>query len=1071
MNPARIVLKTGLLAALLVASAAFGAYDYYEIEVDDGDKLTNPFANEMLRITVKDGSVSRVLLTRGSNPFAGQSHYLAIANPAAHLQVPTGYRSLSITVGPTSISGTAALTSNNNAADSLGVLVDLAIVGDALAGTVEIDGQAFTARGTRYLDSRQKTEQDIPAGINWPRMTGPVGNSTATPHGAVLLERIPDFRMAWISEEMIAAGAAGGAAGDWLQFHPQGGSSGPVVAEGLVFINYYVPGGEILYNDTSRQPWVEPWNRIEADDVVVAMDARTGETAWKRVFPLRGMIWPIHKSQAQGMTCAYRDGVLYAIGSIGHLDALDARTGAVLWTARLPGMGGIDTFLSNARAAGSVSGGLPLDGRGGGHSLNVAEDVLLACGLEESPNVHGFDTSTGSLKWTRTGINGKMGTPAVWVHGGREYVLVLSEGDPGIQFDSTLRCLDPQDGTEVWMVGGLGSLSRELHVNPGDLLFLPVDAGNGSATWACFELGGSGMTERWNLGTEWIASPTVGAMAPGGGAFASGGKGWLRALKSPGGAVHDIAVDLPSGAVHYERLSDVGGIQETTQYASDNLVFIANDEQHGTTYPLVYSTDLSLIGQWYPLHPPATGYSVPWTTPIVDGRIFFRGNDAIYAYDLRQHPDGAPYAVFTISPDTVSPIEDVATFDIAPDAIGQTGQVFTFDASPSVPGSAGITGYSWDFGDGNVDTGIAVQHAFSVAGQYRVTLTVIDADGKTHRRVHTIGVSDGPPAGPADFQAVAASETEILLRWTDVSDGELGFRIERRLAGETQWNLVAIAPPNTTDWTDTGLTTDTGYEYRMLAFNEGHASTHAGPLSVRTLDQIFIMYFEAECGDAISSDRWAVIDDPAASNGQYLEALVGDSTRPPPAENVIEFPFEAPFTANYKVWAYAYGAGGGNDSMHFAMDDDWFYSFSFCCTVWDWWSVETYTGLEAGPHIMRIAIREQGARFDKLFITSGTIVPAGLDQLAANCGSSVVVTAPLLTDLTFHGTEIDIGFFGEAGMSYQLEEAHSLQGPWTPVSEQQAIGSDAPITFTGDYPFGSGRKFFRVDSLGSDQRN
>jgi hypothetical protein len=40
--------------------------------------------------------------------------------------------------------------------------------------------------------------------------------------------------------------------------------------------------------------------------------------------------------------------------------------------------------------------------------------------------------------------------------------------------------------------------------------------------------------------------------------------------------------------------------------------------------------------EWRPTHPHTTAYANhPISTPLVDGRLFVRGSDAIYCYDLR----------------------------------------------------------------------------------------------------------------------------------------------------------------------------------------------------------------------------------------------------------------------------------------------------------------------------------------------------------------------------------------------------------------------------------------------------
>lgn len=62
------------------------------------------------------------------------------------------------------------------------------------------------------------------------------------------------------------------------------------------------------------------------------------------------------------------------------------------------------------------------------------------------------------------------------------------------------------------------------------------------------------------------------------------------------------------------------------------------------------------------------------------------------------------------------------------DAIAAVTSV-QFSAGGSTSSAGGITGYSWDFGDGTSANGASVQHTFNSAGTKNVRLTVTDANG------------------------------------------------------------------------------------------------------------------------------------------------------------------------------------------------------------------------------------------------------------------------------------------------------------------------------------------------------
>jgi subtilisin family serine protease len=75
-----------------------------------------------------------------------------------------------------------------------------------------------------------------------------------------------------------------------------------------------------------------------------------------------------------------------------------------------------------------------------------------------------------------------------------------------------------------------------------------------------------------------------------------------------------------------------------------------------------------------------------------------------------------------------------------------------------------------------------------------------------------------PLRAPSGLQATAVSSTGINLAWTDNSQAEDGFRIERKAPGG---NFVQIAAtgPNASSYSDSGLESSTEYTYRVRAFS------------------------------------------------------------------------------------------------------------------------------------------------------------------------------------------------------------------------------------------------------------
>jgi titin len=80
------------------------------------------------------------------------------------------------------------------------------------------------------------------------------------------------------------------------------------------------------------------------------------------------------------------------------------------------------------------------------------------------------------------------------------------------------------------------------------------------------------------------------------------------------------------------------------------------------------------------------------------------------------------------------------------------------------------------------------------------------------------------------------SQSRIDLSWTDVSDDEDRFQVERRTADPLEEPvIVADLPAGTTSWSDTGLPADTPFGYRVRAVNAAGPSLWSNGAGATTL--------------------------------------------------------------------------------------------------------------------------------------------------------------------------------------------------------------------------------------------
>ena len=88
------------------------------------------------------------------------------------------------------------------------------------------------------------------------------------------------------------------------------------------------------------------------------------------------------------------------------------------------------------------------------------------------------------------------------------------------------------------------------------------------------------------------------------------------------------------------------------------------------------------------------------------------------------------------------------------------------------------------------------------------------------------------PAAPTGLTVKTTGATQLSIGWTDASTNEAGFKVER-LSGTT-WTQIGTTGSNVATYTDSGLTCNTAYSYRVRAYSSGGDSVYSNTLVATT---------------------------------------------------------------------------------------------------------------------------------------------------------------------------------------------------------------------------------------------
>ncbi|MBW3658873.1 MAG: fibronectin type III domain-containing protein [Actinobacteria bacterium] len=116
---------------------------------------------------------------------------------------------------------------------------------------------------------------------------------------------------------------------------------------------------------------------------------------------------------------------------------------------------------------------------------------------------------------------------------------------------------------------------------------------------------------------------------------------------------------------------------------------------------------------------------------------------------------------------------------------------------------------------------------------YRYFVRAVSAGFRASPASNTVEVTlrDGPPSPPAVTAVDTTEGGSIEVRWAPPAERDVvSWRIERRVAGDSRWDVIADVPQPLRSHIDDGLTDGVRYEYRLIAIDRG--GTESPPSAV-----------------------------------------------------------------------------------------------------------------------------------------------------------------------------------------------------------------------------------------------
>ncbi len=515
-----------------------------------------------------------------------------------------------------------------------------------------------TVNGTVLDEAALRKRHGLAPDAAWPGWLGPNQNFSSGPCDAPLVDDLASARLVWAGPWIGPTESGSQRYGACVGCPPAAGGASPLVWKGRVYQFRHAASGDavqeahlakVLEGEKGKETrakleavgWTEADLRrrwaVRADEQLVCLDAATGRTRWTVTWPGEGVNLYDHKCSLTNHTGAVADGRVFVFGAMGVVRCVDAETGEARWAAEVPGYAdAMKGFLAKCLETRNVAAPT----RSFCHGLNVAGGTVVAPDGPGACGVVGLDAASGKVLWRVEKVLGKAATPMAWRKDGTDYVLAANA-------DGVIACIEARTGRVAWRHDGAGDNEYQTLL-VGDLLIghamkaearkaaprAPDDGphsapGENYGQVACWRLTADGPERVWAAPAEWGApSNSPLGSAAGGLVCFRGNYSYHLVRPESGERIASLHLPVP---VRWD---------EGHLLALSGAFVLHPDSQHGQTklFLLPARADGQVGPLWQPPHPGATTYQSAMSHAWADGRLFIRGADTVYCYDLRKEP-------------------------------------------------------------------------------------------------------------------------------------------------------------------------------------------------------------------------------------------------------------------------------------------------------------------------------------------------------------------------------------------------------------------------------------------------